>query len=754
MSTKVSLKNRGVVVARAKPAVSPAVPNSSAATPASATKRVPVKKVPPTKVGRGVSTVVPSLLKPMLTLPSSNAPGPQVAQTPANPQLLLCSPPNTRTAPAFELSYRRPIILVEAGDFITSPSALYASLPPVILMSGVNYSLAGIFFALDSRFSQIWNLTDVTIGDLGTTIALAPQEQLTVEVLTSQRKVLDQSTMDSTDSVTSTESTTSDKEAINVARSSSKTEGWHIDGSATVGVGTASVKVDAGYSKSITDSNQQTINHVAEATSKSAKNLKTMHSVSVRGVTETFVQSRMTRVLKNPYVDRTMTVNVFQLLKHFSVETDLEDQRAAFVVRIDSMQFNADFVQSHVSFLQDTLLDSSMVDALSSAVQGAKPVVQSGALDTAVTMSQLALRYLFDLDNVSKPSPRNILNLQVDVNDPNRANQNDPVESFMTHTASSSGSEGGLSVGDIVLGVLSGGASLTAEAAISAYSDFLKSEQAMRWSSGFDTAVRTKASGLFMTLAFFNAIVRETVTADSSNPAAPLVRILEKGDNAILIATALCADLSAQWALLYPDPLKSDELHAMMSSRNYTEVFRRVPGFLAMTTQLVRPLVEPAGADWAAITAHTQDIFNLNRLITHLNDYSDFYTSRFLDYIAKITNGKSVSQFARGVLQQVVFSFNFDPTQFDPDRAFISMRDVIIPGCGTLAGQDLMNIGRLLTGVAPGVIAAPVPWVEDIEVPCEGVHMETVAGNCVMANVPPQQALAATLNGLTLSLKP
>jgi hypothetical protein len=39
-----------------------------------------------------------------------------------------------------------------------------------------------------------------------------------------------------------------------------------------------------------------------------------------------------------------------------------------------------------------------------------------------------------------------------------------------------------------------------------AYEDFLKSEQNMRWSSGFDTAVRTKASGLFMTLAFFNAI--------------------------------------------------------------------------------------------------------------------------------------------------------------------------------------------------------------------------------------------------------
>jgi hypothetical protein len=76
----------------------------------------------------------------------------------------------------------------------------------------------------------------------------------------------------------------------------------------------------------------------------------------------------------------------------------------------------------------------------------------------------------------------------------------------MLHIASPSGSTNGLSWGEIVLGALTLGASLTAEAVQKAYEDFLKSEQNMRWSSGFDTAVRTKASGLFMTLAFFNAI--------------------------------------------------------------------------------------------------------------------------------------------------------------------------------------------------------------------------------------------------------
>ncbi|GFE84184.1 hypothetical protein GCM10011487_61840 [Steroidobacter agaridevorans] len=635
-------------------------------------------------------------------------------------------------------------MLAQAGDQANPASSLYQSISKLVRLAGADYALQGIHFGLDARFSQVWNLSNVTVGDLATTLALAPQEQLTIELVTSQRKVLDQTALDSTESLTTAESTTSDKEAVNVARSASKTEGWHVDGTASVSVGYASASISAGYSKSITDSNQQTINHVSEATKKSAKNLKTLHSVSVRGVSESFVQSRMTRVLRNPYADRTMAVNVFQLLKHYSVATDLVDQRGAFIVRIESINFDAEFVLNHISFLQETLLDSAMVDSLPSAVQGAKPLVRSGALGTAVSMSTVALDYLFNLTGGVPLPPSNILNLQVDPN--SVSDQNDPAQSFTTQTASPAGNEtSGLSVGDIVLGVLTGGMSLTAEAALSAYEEFKKNELKMRWSSGFDTAVRTKASALFMTLAYFNAIVRTSIP-DTSQPGSPMAPILTIGNNAILIANALATDLAEQWNKLYPDPIKSDELHAMMSSRNYTEVFRRVPGFLAMIRQIVKPLVEPAGEDAAAIAAHNQDIFNLNRLLGHLASYSDFYTSRFLAYVSRITNGESVAQFARGILQQTVFAFNFNPEEFDPDRAFVSARDVVIPGFGLLTAQDLLVIGRALGVNAPPAVVNPVKTVDNIEVPADGTHLEAVAGMCVLAGVPPQPTLAGTVN--------
>jgi hypothetical protein len=735
-------------------------------------RAIPVQKIPVTSKTVGIASEPTANLnikqppivdqnKPTLELPTTIQPPATGTPTPPIKDLLQCAAPDSRTPPAFEIAYRRPISLMEAGDSIFSPALLYPELSKEVPLSGSTYTLSGVFFGVDVRFLQVWNMTGISIGDLGTTISLAPQEQLTVEVQTSQRKTFDQTTMDSTDSMSSTESTNSDKEAVNVARSSTKTEGWHVDGSASIAVGDAKAQVSAGYSKNITDSNQQTINHVSEATTKSAKNLKMLHSITVKGVTETIVQNRMTRILKNPYVDRTMTINVFQLLKTFSTTTSISETRGALVVQINSVEFNDKFVQSHVAFLQNYLLDGTMIDDLPNAIAGSMPAVLTGALDTAVQMSKMALNYLFDLDGDTKLSPSNILNLAkqlpidvtiggVTVTTPD---QNDPVESFKLHTAVSSGVDGGLSVGDIVLGVLTGGASLTAEALQKAYDDFLKSEKSMRWSSGFDTSVRTKSSALFMTLAFFNAIARETVRENEADRNSPEIPILEKSDNSIAIAMALAADLSAQWSVLYPDPIKSDELHAMMSSRNYTEVFRRVPGFLAMMNQLVRPLVEPAAADSAAIAAHNQNVFSFNRLTNHLNSYSDFYTTKYLGYISAVTNGDAIAQFARGILNHVVFPFKFDPADFDPDGAFLSKRDVIVPGVGTLSDNDLITIARSLGIDEPGTIVAPVPALIDIEVPCDGVHMEVVPGTCVMPDVPAQSSFPAVLNGLSLAIK-
>jgi hypothetical protein len=270
------------------------------------------------------------------------------------------------------------------------------------------------------------------------------------------------------------------------------------------------------------------------------------------------------------------------------------------------------------------------------------------------------------------------------------------------------------------------------------YQKFWENERKIIGSSGFDTAVRTKASGIFATLAFFNGIVHESAFMDAP-------------DNAISLAMALATDLQLQWDKLYPDPIKSDELHAMMSSANFTEAFRRVPGFVAMIREIVRPLMEPAGADSQAIAAHNQDAFTLARLIAHLSAYSAYYTERFLHYVADATNNQAIVDFATGAMTNVVFSFDFDPGDFDLDRTFLVRREIVIPGLAPLDDKAVSRLGAALGGTAEQV-ALPVPSVEDIETPCDGVHFEVAPGLCVLKDVPVETTFPASLTGFTITV--
>jgi len=122
------------------------------------------------------------------------------------------------------------------------------------------------------------------------------------------------------------------------------------------------------------------------------------------------------------------------------------------------------------------------------------------------------------------------------------------------------------------------------------------------------------------------------------------------------MASALAADLGIQWDKLFTDPLHSDELQSMMNSRNFTEVFRRVPGFLALMRGTVLPLVEPAAADATVQETHTEAKFVLNRLINHLQCYGPYYTEQFLGYLADTTRNQAVVDSATNALNNVLFA--------------------------------------------------------------------------------------------------
>src|SRR5262245_20754600 len=202
-----------------------------------------------------------------------------------------CEPPSTRTAPQFLVPFRRAIVFPDLclpvdleGTSSGDPDHPHPPFGP-LLFNCVKPTKVTFCLSLDLRFQQTWNLTGLSIGDLSSTIALAPSEELILEFQNTQRRVLEQNRVDSAEEMTSTESTTVDKEVVNTVQSLSKTQEWHVDGSASYGIpDKLSIEARAGFRRSTTETSQTTIDHTSEVTNKSAHNLKTLHKIELRGV--------------------------------------------------------------------------------------------------------------------------------------------------------------------------------------------------------------------------------------------------------------------------------------------------------------------------------------------------------------------------------------------------------------------------------------------------------------------------------------
>lgn len=610
-----------------------------------------------------------------------------------------CEPPDVRKPPQFTLVYRHPIRLSNIATF-NSGNPTQATVACTALTDCV------VDMGLDPRFEQTWNLVEVGIGDLASTMGLAPAEQLSLEFQSTQRKVLDQSSMDSAESVDSSESLASDKESINVTRSSTKTENWHVDGSGTLTVGFATLNANAGYSQSVTDSNQQAINHVTEATTKSSRSLKSLHKIEVRGVSEGVITNRMTRVIKNPYFDRTLSVNVFQLVKHFSVQTSLAETRAALVIRVNGLIFDNNFVVSNSDFLQNALLDASLIDDLPTAVQGAKPLFLQDAQGTAASIARTALHLLFDDDRTP------------------------PLNFVMFNMPPISGTDAESITNCFNAALIPGNFGL----------------------SGLSDSLSNHLGMIFAILSFYYQMY-------IANSLAGGIRVVDQDpDLAIRMAVTLAHDVGGIWNAMYPDFTKApadSDIKNIMDENQFTEIFRRIPGFLTTVNGMLAPLLDPANQDKADLQAQAKAMYVLNRLLSHLKCNKNYYIQEYLRYVAGNTSNQAIIDFVNQILADPAVQPQLAPiTIFQPDvdRCFINTQEIIVPGLEPLAPNDLVTLGNQLGLPGVGPVADPNAVTADIEVPCDGIHLEVAKGACVLEDVPcPPASLTLSLQGLNAS---
>ncbi len=79
-----------------------------------------------------------------------------------------CSPPDARTPPQFTFAFRRPILLKDFVDFAQETTPTPAQLACLTVTN------CSVDVGIDPLFEQTWNLTEVAIGDLASTMSLAP----------------------------------------------------------------------------------------------------------------------------------------------------------------------------------------------------------------------------------------------------------------------------------------------------------------------------------------------------------------------------------------------------------------------------------------------------------------------------------------------------------------------------------------------------------------------------------------------------
>jgi hypothetical protein len=250
-------------------------------------------------------------------------------------------------------------------------------------------------FSLDLRFEQWWFYQRPVLGALSTSVALAPGEVLSLSIRNTQRKQFEQQTLDEVERSQQTESTIADKDVLNVTRSSSKTNNWNVSGNGSIGTGGFSVGASGSVSEAISEASSSSAQRSRESTQKSASNLRTLKKIQVREVAEVTTEAATARRIPNPFRDRSLRLDMYDIAKEYCVEYHLTGIAPSIVLTVDWLDFNRQFVLKNCSFLSEELIDRTLEAELTDALQITNNLSVEGVEARAGDTALLALEYLF-----------------------------------------------------------------------------------------------------------------------------------------------------------------------------------------------------------------------------------------------------------------------------------------------------------------------------------------------------------------------
>ncbi|MDQ0078565.1 hypothetical protein [Arthrobacter oryzae] len=232
--------------------------------------------------------------------------------------------------------------------------------------------LSGVILALYFEWKQSWTLEGFSRGRLLQSLALAPQEEVTIELFTWDRrkKTLEQSS--STDSEMSAEEEEKTQDSTEVLRELTKKEEFELKGGGSVDIqynpGPVKIKIGANVDardKTNADSVARTTTKaIREGVRKSSARVKVQRSTKVTETTESGSEQRITRKVRNPNMCHTLNLDYFEILTHYKIRTEFNEDAMRFCAMIPNPvaehAFSEQFIRQHEAALRDALLDRGL----------------------------------------------------------------------------------------------------------------------------------------------------------------------------------------------------------------------------------------------------------------------------------------------------------------------------------------------------------------------------------------------------------
>jgi hypothetical protein len=220
-------------------------------------------------------------------------------------------------------------------------------------------------FVLFLSYRQEWLLAGFARGDLVNTIALAPQEETTVDVFSwdRQRRTLD--VLEETGWESTLEAQATGRITREVAKELTENEAWKLTSAGIeIGIGDkfkVGADLSGNFGTETTEVTRRTRSRVEEATAKAATKARGLRQTKVSESREFGFEQRTTRRLRNQNLCRSVAYDFFEVLAAYDVHTHVVPESTRLGVLVPSplpLLFNRATIIAFEGTLRGALLDS------------------------------------------------------------------------------------------------------------------------------------------------------------------------------------------------------------------------------------------------------------------------------------------------------------------------------------------------------------------------------------------------------------